>query len=221
VKLFGGDTMYNLTDAKCDELLSFIIGMVDENKSVDEMVAAVKTEMNIDVNAADVQEVARARGVTYSRGIEHVAYITKGSDKKDITALFLRMMSSDDFGETFLRAANGSSPYYAAENTTSDYQFVRSASKINANRYFSLVSTFGGIRGYRKQLNLTSFFTTVSHVPDHITSKSTATIYTIEGGKLSNVTTQVYKDAAQALINEETNNLIKNWDKYKEVAGLK
>ncbi len=219
-KLFGADTTYNFDDAKCDEILSCVVGLVDENKSIDEIVAAVKEEKNVDIAEADAAEIARARGVTYSRGVEHVAYVTKGTTKKDIVGLFLRMMSSDDFGETFIKSANGSTPYYAAENTTSDYAFVRSASKISANRYFSLISTFGGIRGYRKQLNLASFFTTVPHVPDYITSKSTATVYTLEGGKNGN-SVSVYRTAAQNMINEEINNLAKNWDKYKEAAGLK
>ncbi len=219
VKLFGANTAYGLSDAACDELLSYMIGLVDENKSIEEIVDAVKKEKNIDINEADAAEVARARGVTYSRGVEHVAYVTKGSTKTDIVSLFLRMMSSDDFGETFITTANGSSPYYSAENTSSQYEFVRNASKISANRYFSLVSTFGGVRGYRKQMNLTQFFTTVSHIPDHITSKSTATIYSEDGGK-NGKSIDVYKTAAQELINGETANIIKNWDKYKEAAGL-
>ena len=220
VKLFGTGTKYGFDEAKCDELLSYIIDMVDENKDIDEMVAAVKENKGVDLDEADVAEVARARGVTYSRGVEHVAYVTKGSTKTDIVGLFLRMMSSDDFGETFIRTANGTSPYYAMENTTSPYAFVRNASKIPANKYFSLVSTFGGIRGYRKQLNITSFFTTVPHIPDYISSKSTATIYTEMGGK-NGETTEVYKVAAANLVNEEVANLQKNWSKYKEAAGLK
>ena len=220
VKLFGAGTAYGLDEAKCDELLSFIIDLVDENKEIDEIIAAVKAEKNIDITEADAKEVARARGVTYSRGVEHVAYITKGTTKKDIVALFLRMMSSNDFGETFNRVANGSSPYCAMENTTSDYKFVKNASKIASNKYFSLVSTFGGVRGYRKQLNISQFFTTVSHVPDHISSKSTATIYTEMGGKNGN-NISVYRAAATQLINEEVANLVKNWEQYKNSAGLK
>ena len=100
-KIFGKNTAYNFDDAKCEELLSYIVGLVDENKSIDEIVASVKEEKGVTVAKEDAEEVARARGVTYARGPEHVAYITKGSTKKDIASLFLRMMSSDDFGETF------------------------------------------------------------------------------------------------------------------------
>ena len=166
-KVFGAGTAYNFDDAKCEELLSYIIGLVDENKDIDEIIAAVKAEKNVDIAEEDAKEVARARGVTYSRGMEHVAYITKNTPKKDIASLFLRMMSSDDFGETFSRTANGTSPYCAKENTTSPYKFVRNASKIPANQYFSLVSQFGSVQGYRGQIggSLLRLFTTKSTFP--------------------------------------------------------
>jgi len=220
IKLFGTGTEYGLNDVQCDELLSYIIGLVDENKGLDEIVSAVKTNKGIDVGKSDVANVARARGVTYSRGVEHVAYITKGSPKKDIAGLFLRMMSSDDFGQTFNRVAHGNTPYYSIENTTSEYAFVRNASKITANKYFSLISLFNGTRGYRKQLNMTQFFTTKGHIPDYISSESTATIYTPAGGKNGNGA-EVYANAAKEFIKNEVANIVKNWDSYKAAAGLK
>lgn len=219
VKLFGEGTNYNLNEADCDSLLSYMIDLVDENKEIDEIIASVKAEKGIEVAEADAKEVARARGVSYSRGVEHVAYITKGSPKKDIASLFLRMMSSDDFGETFSRVANGTSPYYAKENTTSKYEFVRNASKIPANKYFSLVSLSTGAKAYRKQLTLNGLFTTQGHIPDYIASKSTASIYTDEGAK-NGKGLEVYTTAAQNFINEEITNLTKNWSSYKALAGL-
>ena len=221
-KVFGAGTAYNFDEAKCEELLSYIVGLVDENKSIDEIITAVKAEKKVDIAEEDAKEVARARGVTYARGPEHVAYITKGSPKKDIASLFLRMMSSDDFGETFSRVANGTSPYCAKENTTSPYKFVRNASKIPANRYFSLVSQFGALKGYRGQLggSLLGLFTTESHIPDYITAESTASIYT-ELGTRNDLTESVYTTAAEKFLAEEKANVIKNWNDYKTSAGLK
>ena len=125
-----------------------------------------------------------------------------------------------DFGKTFLTTANGATPYYAAENTETQYEFVRNASKVTANRYFSLVSTFGGARGYRKQLNLNQFFTTVSHIPDYIAEKSKATIYTQNGGKNGNELS-VYADEVATLLKAEKENVVKNWESWKASAGLK
>ena len=222
-KVFGKDTTYNFNDAKCEELLSYIVGLVDENKSIDEIIAAVKAEKGVDITEESAREVARARGVTYARGPEHVAYITKGSPKKEIASLFLRMMSSDDFGETFSRVANGTSPYCAKVNTTSPYKFVRNASKIPANQYFSLVSRFGSLKGYRGQIsmggNLLGLFTTEDHIPDYISAESTASMYT-ELGTRNGSTESVYTTAAEKFLAEEKANVIKNWQEYLSSAGL-
>ncbi len=217
VKLFGAGTAYNKSEAECDELLSCIIDHVDANKDIDEIVAAVKSEKNVDVAAEDVEAVAKARGISYSRGVEHLAYITKGTPKKDIASLFLRMMSSDDFGKTFSATANGATPYYA-EEINSEYAFVRNASKIPANKYFSLISLSTGARGYRSDMNLQSMFTTQSHIPDYISSKSTASIFTGDA-KLNGDSIAVYSNAAKNLITEEVSNLKRNWETYKKVAG--
>ncbi|MBQ8230128.1 MAG: carbohydrate ABC transporter substrate-binding protein [Clostridia bacterium] len=220
-KVFGAGTSYNFDDAKCEELLSYMIDLVDENKDIDDIVAAVKAEKNVDVTADDVKEIAASRGVTYARGPEHVAYVTKGTPKMDIVSLFLRMMASDDFGETFSRTANGTSPYCAKENTTSAYDFVKNASKIPANQYYSQVSTFGGLKGYRGQIggSLLSMFTTKWHIPDYVTSESTASIYTTTGTRNGN-TDSVYADAAAKFLADEKANVISNWANYLATAGL-
>lgn len=220
-KVFGAGTAYNFDDAKCEELLSYIVGLVDENKDIDEIIASVKTEKGVEIAEADAKEIARARGVTYSRGMEHVAYINKGTPKKDIASLFLRMMSSDDFGETFSRTANGTSPYCAKENTDSPYKFVRNASKIPCNQYFSLVSQFASLKGYRGEIGgrLLNMFTTESHIPDYIAEESTATIYT-EDGKRNGKSESVYTTAAEKFLEKEKDNVMKKWKDYLKEAGL-
>lgn len=219
-KLFGQGTSYGLNEKACDELLSFIIDCVDDNMEIADIIAKVNEEKGITLAEADAKEVARARGVTYSRGVEHVAYVTKGTPKKDIVSKFLRMMSSDDYAETFIVQGNGTTPYHAIENTTSEYKFVRNASKIFANRYFSFVSTFGGARGYRNKVNFQQFFTTSSHLPNTIANTSKASIYTLEGTKNGN-SLDVYYQAAKTFQNEEVANIKKNWDNWLENAGLK
>lgn len=213
-KVFGD----RYDEATCEELLSFIIDLVDENKSIEEIVAAVKQEKGKDITADDAQQIAQSRGVTYTRGPEHVAYVTKGTSKMDIVSLFLRMMASDDFGETFSRAANGTSPYCAVENTTSQYVFVKNASKIPANRYYSQVSTFGGLKGYRGQSTLAAMFTTEGHIPDYVTSESTASIYTAEGGR-NGQSASIYETAAKNFLIAEKANVIANWDSYFDTMG--
>ena len=217
VKLFGAGTSYNMSEAACDELLSYIIGLADENTDIADIVVAVRQNKGIDIAEADAAEVARARGVSFSRGVEHIAYITKDTPKKDIASLFYRMMASDDFGRTFSELANGATPYYAEENTTSEYSFVRNASKITSNRYFSLISS--GARGYRKLLNLNQMFTTQTHIPDYISSRNSASIFDTRGG-MSGESVAIYATLARGLQTEEFNNVKNNWSNYKKNAGL-
>ena len=141
VKLFGTSTKYGLSDAECDEVLSFICKLVDEGKSLTEIISSVKTEFNFDLDEADAQAVATARGVTFARGIEHLAFITKDCTKKDICALVLRMMASDDFAETFLAHANASSPYAKSVQTQSPYKFVNQAKNIAMNPHFRAINS--------------------------------------------------------------------------------
>ena len=139
VKYFGKNTKYALTDDKCDELLSYICKLVDENKEISEIKSAVLTEKQIDVDESDIQAVATARGITYSRGADMVAYVTKGTTKKDICSLVLRMMASEDYAKTFVEYSNVSTPY-AKVKSQSNYKFVQSTNDLTSNKYYDAVT---------------------------------------------------------------------------------
>jgi hypothetical protein len=140
-KLFGAGTQYGLDDATCDDLLSCICKLVDENKTIDQIIQGVKEEMNIDLASEDAQAVATARGICFARGIEHQAFITKNSTKKDIAAKVLRMMASDDFAETFVKMANAASPYVKNTSAKSQYAFVNQAKDLGANIHFRAINS--------------------------------------------------------------------------------
>ena len=217
-KLFGAGSSYNLSDVAADQLFSYIISLVDENKSIEEIITAVQANKGVTLAEADAQEVARARGVSYSRGVEHIAFIVKDSPKKDISAKLLRMMASDDFGKTFTNKANGATPYYAEVITDSEYAFVNNSSTIPANRYFSLISSRA--TGYRLQLIGSGVeFTSIAqgHIPNYVVTTSSATIYE-NGQKVGDIS--VYFNAAQILLTSEYNNVVSNWSTYKNKAGL-
>ena len=139
VKYFGANTKYALTDDKCDELLSYICKLVDENKTVSEIKSAVLAEKEIELDDSDIQAIAQVRGVTYSRGADMVAYVTKGSTKKDICSLVLRMMASEDYAKTFVEHSNVSTPY-AKVRSQSNYKFVQSTNALTSNNYFDAVT---------------------------------------------------------------------------------
>ncbi len=147
IDVFGAATSYNLSDEACDELLSYICKLVDENKTIEEIIASVKTEKGIDLTQEDAQRIATARGVGFARGIEHLAFMTKDTTKKHIASLVLRMMASDDFAETFMVKANASSPYTKDVQAVSEYKFVNDAQKITSNIHYRAVnSRMQGVR---------------------------------------------------------------------------
>lgn len=146
VKYFGANTKYALSDDKCDELLSYICKLVDENKTISEMKSAVFAEKQIELDDSDIQAIASIRGLTYSRGADMVAYVTKGSTKKDICSLVLRMMASEDYAKTFVEHSNVSTPY-AKVRSQSNYKFVQSTNALTSNNYYDAVTFLvGGLR---------------------------------------------------------------------------
>lgn len=146
---------YGLSDAECDEVLSYICKQVDENKTVDEIVELLKTEKQLTVDKADVQRVATARGLCFARGIEHLAFIPKGCTKKDIAAKVLRMMASDDFANTFMRASNAFSPYTKGVDVKGSYPFVDQAKALTDNLHFRAFA--GRIQGIRRSVMRTDY----------------------------------------------------------------
>ena len=146
VKYFGANTKYALSDDKCDELLSYICKLVDENKTISEMKSAVLAEKQIELDDSDIQAIASIRGLTYSRGADMVAYVTKGSTKKNICSLVLRMMASEDYAKTFVEHSNVSTPY-AKVRSQSNYKFVQSTNALTSNNYYDAVTFLvGGLR---------------------------------------------------------------------------
>jgi len=106
-----------------DKTLSDVISLVDEGKSVQEIVAATSLDEN------KVTRIKEARTCYYEKA-NHNAYITKGSSKVEIAKLFLRMATSDDFGKEFNKTANANFPYASSNSLESDYPFVNGVSKV-------------------------------------------------------------------------------------------
>ncbi len=216
-KLFGAGTSYNFDDEKADNLLSAIIKLVDENKSIEEIAAGVASFGTIATE--DLQEVAKARGVFYSRGTEHCAVITKNAVGKEVAAKFLRMMASDDFAEVFSEHANATTPYTDKANETTKYKFVKQSSQISTNLYKSLISHKAV--GFRQELGLSAILTTVSHLPASIaTAKESdiVSIYNFTGGK-NGKEVSVYEEAAKKLQQAEISSLTNRWPNLIKNAG--
>lgn len=218
VKLFCKQP-YNLSETEADELLSLIANLADERKTVQEIVAAVKTEMNVDLSEADALTVANARGTVFTRGVEHMAYITKDSPNKNIAALLLRMMASDDFAKTFAEYANTATPYANIESIAEavDYKFVRQAFNISTHPYYSPITAFQS--GIRAQLVSTQL-PGVTHIASTI-YKEVVSVYDGKGGKIENAGLEVYRNAANKMMTDSYHFAATNWETWLKNAGLK
>ncbi len=106
-----------------DEQLSTIIGLYDEDKTVEEAVSATSLSQEI------VERVYEARGAHFEKAYAN-AYLTKGSTKASVAKLFLRMLCSNDFGKVFNETAYGASVYADSNTIESEYPFVNGVSKV-------------------------------------------------------------------------------------------
>lgn len=219
VKLFGE----RADEAKCDEILSYAVGLVDAGKTAEEIVADVASNKNFEITAAEATEVYNARKMYYSRGTDMSAVIAKDSQNKEIAELFLRMMASDDFAETFLKNANGSTPY-SSTSESAKYDFVKNAAEITTTVDSKAVA--GKPTGLRYKLNLANIFTSINHIPSTITEKGedgSWSMYNRNGTKKDesgDLIDKYYVKNAVSLWESEKNSIKTNWSAKLSAAGI-
>ena len=130
---------------------------------------------------------------------------------KDVAALFLRMLASDDAISLFESETNGSSPFGGKIKTTEDnpYEFVRAASRI-ANRSVKH-EIFNGTFGLRAKLALPIFpksgDTVAVKIANQLISKYD------ENGQLVGQES-VYDEAADIFNEEEKGFIESKWKDY-------
>lgn len=143
-------------EERCDELLSFVIKLCDEGKTAEEIISAAGTQKGAVLTTEQVSAIMEARAVYYEKA-SHTAYITKDSPNADIAKLFLRMMSSDDFGALFNETSNASNPYAEVNEITSDYAFTNGVSAVvNRTGAWEVSNLHHG--GLRQACNLHLFY---------------------------------------------------------------
>ncbi len=219
VKLFGA----RADAADCDKILSYAVGLVDEGKTAEEIVTAVATDKDFEISVDEATAIYNARKMYYSRGTDMSAVIAKNAQNKGIAELFLRMMASDDFAETFLKYANGSTPY-SSTSESAQYDFVKNAAKITTTVDSKAVA--GKPTGLRFKLNLANIFTKVNHIPSTITEKGedgSWSMYTREGTKKAesgDLIEKYYVKNAIELWTEEKNSIKGTWSNKLSAAGI-
>jgi ABC-type glycerol-3-phosphate transport system substrate-binding protein len=217
VRLFGAGTSYNKTDAVCEEWLSYIIDCADEGKTADEIVALMASAKAATVAKADVQAVCDARGMrTMASTANTNMMITKGSTKKDIAALFCRMIASNDAADTIFQYANSNSAYATSVRTNSQYKYLNSVSKV-MNRAGAIVIDKDP-SGYRKAMGVSSVTPLKGHLQGAL-AVYTAGYYT-KGGIADGASLSIYDTDARTAQQAEYQNAKNNWSKWLTNAGL-
>ncbi len=213
----GEEEFADLNDAKkADEIMSYIISLVDQNMEIDAIVEKVAETKSYTVKTSSVERIAKARGLHYSRGIEAQAFIPKDADatKKEIAAKFLRMLASDDAAKTIAQKANGTSMFASTVNENTDKTFVKEASKFAVNKYATPYRWFTG--GLRKKMGLSSMFPEGSNILAKI-YLADATMFNKDNCTISS-DFSVYTEAANKLLTNQYETLKGNWaDNIKKV----
>ncbi len=95
-----------LTSVKTDEELSFVVGLVDENKTYEEAKAEFEVEFDKTITSADYARVNEARRVIY-RLEGHEAYVPSYSVAKGLAIDFLRFLATDISIAQFMKSTGG------------------------------------------------------------------------------------------------------------------
>ncbi len=140
------------TDAeKCDDILSYMVGLVDEDKTVEQIASAASAQFGVTVSKEQAQRVHDARRVMFKQ-TQSDTYIVKNSPMKEQAKLFLRMLASEDAAKIMSKYAMGSA-YSPAEVLDDDPRFIKSAKEI-LNSHTHSVSLLTYIGSVRKKTNL-------------------------------------------------------------------
>ena len=97
-----------------DAVLSTLVKCVDENKTLEEAIAVVKTAHDFTVTEDQYTQVVEARGIFYDWGIPCQIVVNAYSKKLNIAKLFLRYIASDDAARIAYEASTMRTPFSSA-----------------------------------------------------------------------------------------------------------
>ncbi len=221
-ELFGQGTTLNLSDADADVLLSYMVGLADENKTAGEIVTLVQSEKGYAITEEQAQRVIEARGIYYNRGVEHTAYITKDSQAKDVAALFLRYIASDDAAKLVLEQANATTCFASGIEADSAYAFVNQAAQVIKSNAATAIF---------RQADPTSLSMRIAELASRISPKETEYIaqyvvnkgvskYNIDDWVYEVVNENAYREAAIEMFNADYEFVELRWSKWMNELGL-
>ena len=196
-------------EAKCDDILSYMIGLIDEGKNTADIKSATETQFSVTLTDAQVERVLEARKVGFQVTTAG-GYVTKGSKKADVAKLFLRMLASEDASNVY--AKYGMLSAYSKTNVNSyEYDFTKGAARINNFcDYFVHTEMYPGTLRAKIGPNLMSPYTAtmVTKIPEKI------------GAVTDPKTQRNYEELSANLYGEIQNHWKNNWKTELAKAGI-
>ncbi len=135
-----------------DAILSQVVSLVDEGKTVDEIVAQAG------VTAEQAQAVKEARNIFYDWGCTDTIIVNAYSPKVDLAKLFLRYLASDDGIQMIYDYSSSFTPFNTAAESAiaeSDSTFMNSIYNIATKADAQYINRSAG--GWRSALNFNWF----------------------------------------------------------------
>ena len=209
--------------ATCDKVLSEVVKLVDEQKTNAEIIDAIKNKFSVTVSEAGVERVREARSIYFCRGNGFSTYVTKDSPVKDIAALFLRMLASDEASELLFNTIGVPSAYDKDFDKTSTYQFSVDSAKIaNVPGALPIGSVTKGVAkkmaGGGAKVAYTDSYLQLRVISDGASSPITKWQKNGLNYVLSNAASgnSVYKTAAQKLYKENLDTVKNQWQAWAD-----
>jgi len=216
-KLWMEDSAVADNQEQCDQMLSYVISLLDANVQSDEqIVASVQTKFAKTITTSDVKRVSLARGVYNNRGVQTGAcYIPTGlSDvHKDIAAKFLRMIASDDFAKMYFETSKCFSPYSnaIAEETTM-LPFSEGHKNIALHRDATPIWPIAvGLRGKISDGRMKNAFPLKSYVHTYALENTSLTGYDTKTGLIDQANYDRFITLAKSAIADNKNECINKW----------
>lgn len=96
--------------ALCEKVLSAVVGLIDERKSTDDIIAEISSSLGVTLTKEQVEGVQTARGI-YGETFSSGWVVAEDSQSLDICKLFLRFLANDYSIEAMMELASATSAF--------------------------------------------------------------------------------------------------------------
>lgn len=194
--------------AKCDDILSYMIKLIDEGKKETEVKSATEAQFSIALTEEQVARVMEARCIGFGGSITPGGYITKGTRKADIAKLFLRMLASQDAANVYTKYGMMTSYEKASADGFANEFSKGAVNVVSLAKYYCGTPQRPG--SIRQQTNLFLMPSFTAYMANEIAE---------DVGATQDVSTRNYAALAGTAFSQIKKDVTNNWSAYMARAG--